>query len=228
MCVRAQKGVVAMTGNVGDVIQVTLAATWQAVQCLSVYYYRVVDAPTAGYLTGLSTEFQSQVLTAYAPTQIIGETFDSLRLLNIFTGDELIVGTLTPAGGSAAATGDMAPSFTAANIRLIRANARVRNGRKQVPLTRELDYVGNFLSAGIQTVLNTFAATLDNQLVAGGIDTFDPVIVGRVPYVTASGRTAYRLPSTIEEMGDNWSVVAGATLVNRVTTMNSRKFWRGV
>lgn len=217
-----------MAGNAGDVVQLTLSTTWQSVQCLAVYFYRVEDAPTAGYLTGLINEFQSGPLTAFAPTQVIGVTFDSLRALNIFSGDEVIDTSLTPSGGSAAVTGDMSATFSAACIRLIRANARVRNGRKQVPLTRELDMVGNFLSAGIQTVLNTFAATLDNVLQPGGIDDFAPMIVGRVPYVTPSGRTAYRLPLTQEEMGDNWSYVVNTALVNRVTTMNSRKFWRGV
>lgn len=217
-----------MTGNVGDVVQLTLSTTWQSVMCLGVYYYRVEDAPTAGYLAGLVTEFQAGPLTAYAPTQVIGVTFDSLRATNIFTGDELIDTSLSPAGGSAANTGEMSATMVAACIRLIRANTRVRNGRKQVPLTRELDSVGNFLSAGIQAALNTFAATLDNVLQPGGLDDFAPIIVGRVPYVTPSGRTAYRLPLTQEEMGDNWSYVVNTALVNRVTTMNSRKFWRGV
>lgn len=217
-----------MAGTAGDIVQLTLSSTWQSVMCLGVYYYRVEDAPTSGYLTGLISEFQSGPLTAFAPTQVIGVTFDSLRALNIFSGDEVIDTSLTPSGGSAAATGDMSATMVAASIRLIRENARVRNGRKQVPLTRELDSAGNFLSAGIQAVLNTFAATLDDVLQPGGLDDFAPVIVGRIAYVTPSGSTAYRLPTTQEEMGDKWSYIVNTALVNRVTTMNSRKFWRGV
>lgn len=218
-----------MAGTIGDVVQVTFAQIATSATMLNVYYYMIEDAPTSTYLTGLLTDFQSIVLTAYAGTQVSGTVFQSLRAVNIFSGDLLEDSTLSPSTGSRSiGATDVSASFMAAQIRLVRGNTRVRNGRKAVYLPLETDYSGNTISAGTQTLLNTYAATLDDQLDPGGIDLFTPVIVGRLAYTTPSGREAYRLPVSQAEMGDNWSPIIGAIVPVRVSTMNSRKYWRGI
>lgn len=217
-----------MAGNIGDVIQLTQTTDWSGIRMLNVYYYMIDDAPTETYLTGLLTEFQEEVLAPYSACQPTNIVNFSLYAKNIFTGDEATDSSPTPATGTRTPSGDSAASFIAANIKLVRQNARVRHGRKMLYIPLEGDLSGNQLSAGFITLANAYASACAENLDAGGIDLFVPVIVGRVPYTTSGGDQAYRLPTSQAEMGDNWSPVVSGLLVNRVSTMNSRKFWRGM
>jgi len=112
-------------------------------------------------------------------------------------------------------------------IVLERQNARVRNGRKFIPLSLESDVAGNVIVGGTVTLLTNLANAMASALNPAGVDHLTPVIVGRIPYTTPSGRTAYRLPASQAEMGDAYSLVTSARALPRVTTMNSRKTWRG-
>jgi hypothetical protein len=212
----------------GDVIQVSLKArNISNVVIRNVWYYRCTDAPGSDYLTGLSTDFQSTVLAPLAAIQPSDYVMESLTLLNIFNGDVLTDSTPTPAQGTRSVSGDRAPSFIAAEILLTRTNNRVRHGKKFISLPTESDIQGDAIVSGTLTLLNTLAATFDDVLFPGAVQHFTPVIVGRVPYTTPGGRAAYRLPGSIVEMDDNWSEVSSPRVVQRVTTMNSRKSWRG-
>jgi len=217
-----------MAGTDGDIVQLTVKTIYGTVPALNVYYYQIVDVPTATYLEGLATEFQTIVLPTFAATQLTNTIIESISLRNIFSGDELVDASPTPAAGTRAPTGDQLASFIACAIKLVRANARVRPGRKMLLVSLETDIAGQFLSTAFTSLAQTYANTLDNALNAGGIDNFVPTIVGRVEYTAPSGRIAYRLPISQEEMADNYSPVAGVTVSNRVTTMNSRKFWKGM
>lgn len=216
-----------MAGNTGDIVRVSLKATSGVATMRNVWFYRVDDPPTAGYLDGLLTEFQSTVLAPYAATQITSFQMVELVASNIFTGDEKIDVTPTPAAGTRAPSGDPCATFIAAMIVLERQNARVRNGRKFVHLPQEGDLAGQNIIAGTLTLLTTLANAMAANLNPGGTDLFKPAIVGRKPYTTSSGKTAYRLPATQGEMGEDYSLVDTARVINRVTSMNSRKFWRG-
>lgn len=220
-------GVVAMAGVSGDVCRVSLKYTVGSVVLRNIWFYRLDDPPTAGYLTGLLTEFQTAVLTPLAAALINTFTFTEIIASNIFSGDEVIDVTPTPAAGTRAPSGDTLAAFLAEMFVLERQNGRVRNGRKFIPLSLESDIVGSFVVAGTNTLVQAIATASAATLNPGGVDTFVPCIVGRIPYTTSSGRTAYRLPNTQGEMGDNYSLVSSARAINRVTTMNSRKFWRG-
>jgi len=216
-----------MAGNSGDICRVALEYTVGAVVNRNVFFYRLADPPTGGYLDGLLTEFQSQVLTPLAAVLTTSYTMVELVATNIFSGDEVIDVTPTPAAGTRTPSGDTLASFIAAMIIMERQNSRVRNGRKFIPIPLETDVAGPSFVAGTVTLLSNLAGGIDNQLNPGGTDTFDPVIVGRLPYTTSSGKTAYRLPASQAEMGDNYSIFDTARVINRVTTMNSRKYWRG-
>jgi len=216
-----------MAGNTGDIVRVALEGVFGAVVFRNVFFYQVTDPPTSGYLTGLLTEFQSQVLTPYAGVLTSTWVFSELVATNLFTGDEIIDVTPTPAAGSRTLSGDPTASFIAAMIVLERQNSRVRNGRKFIPVPMESDTAGSAFVTGTVTLLTALAGGIDNALVPGGVDTFTPCIVGRILYTTNSGRTAYRLPTSQAEMGENFSLVSSARVINRVTTMNSRKYWRG-
>jgi len=218
---------VAVAGATGDIVRVALELTFGVIINRNIFFYRVQDPPTTGYLTGLLTEFQTAVLTPYAAAMCNTYTFTELVATNIFSGDEVINVAPTPAAGTRAVSGDTMPSFTAAMLILERQNSRVRNGRKFIPVPLETDSGGSTFATGFVTLLNNIAAGMDNVLNPGGVDSFAPAIVGRKPYTTGSGRTAYRLPASQAEMGEDYSIVDTVRLVNRVTTMNSRKFWRG-
>jgi len=216
-----------MAGNSGDICRVSLKGQTGAVVFRNVWFYQLADAGTAGYLTGLLTDFQTTVLAPYAAAITTGYTFTDLTATNLFTGDEVIDVTPTPAAGTRTISGDSLASFMAAMIVLERQNGRVRNGRKFIPLGLEADTVGNVLVAGTVTLLTTLANAMAASINAGGVDLFVPAIVGRIPYTTGSGKVAYRTPTSQAEMGDKFSQVNSARVINRITTMNSRKFWRG-
>lgn len=216
-----------MAGSTGDICRVSLKASSGVAVMRNVWFYRLADPGTAGYLDGLLTDFQTTVLAPYAASQTTSLTFTELVATNIFTGDEKIDVTPTPAAGTRTPAGDPSATFISAMIVLERQNARVRNGRKFIFLPQEGDLAGQNIIAGTLTLLTTLANAMAASINAGGVDLFVPAIVGRIPYTTSSGRTAYRLPVSQGEMGENYSLVDTARVINRVTTMNSRKFWRG-
>lgn len=222
-----QNGVVAVAGNQGDICRVGLRMANGAVTMRNVFFYRLADPGTATYLDGLLTEFQTVVLAPYAAAITTVFTFTELVATNIFTGDEIIDVTPTPAAGTRAVSGDSLPTFLAGMIILERQNSRVRNGRKFIPLSLETDTAGSVMVAGTVTLLTTLANAMATNLNPGAVDLFIPAIVGRIPYTTSSGRTAYRLPTSQGEMSQDFSDVNTARVINRATTMNSRKFWRG-
>lgn len=216
-----------MAGATGDIVKVGLRGTYGGTTMRNVFFYRVMDPPTGGYLGGLLTEFQSAVLTPIAATITSNWSFLEVIATNIFSGDEFIDVTPTPAAGTRTPAGDLNPTFIAALIVLERQNSRVRNGRKYLVCPQESDIASSTFAAGYVTLCNAAATAMALTLNPGGVDSFQPAIVGRIPYTTSSGKVAYRLPSTQGEMGDRYSLVDTARLINRVTTMNSRKFWRG-
>jgi len=215
-------------GSVGDVIQVSLEMLWSNITTMrNVFYYQLADVPTATYLVGLDTEFQTRVLTPYAATQGTAMSFTAIEYLNLFTGETLTNVAPSPAAGTRTLSGDPSPSFLSAMILLERQNSRVRNGRKYVFAPSEADITGNGFAAGFITLLTTLKNGFVFHLNPGGLDLIKPVIVGRIPYTTPSGKIAYRLPQSQAEMGDRISIVDTGRVVNRTTTMNSRKYWRG-
>lgn len=216
-----------MAGNTGDIVRVGLKFSVRNIVMRNVFFYRIQDPPTAGYLSGLITEFQTAVLTPYAAHLTSAYGFLEIIATNIFTSDEVINVAPSPAVGGRSPSGDIMPDFVAIMIVLERQNGRVRNGRKFIPLPLEADSVGTSVVAGTLTLLNNLAGGMDNTLNPGGVDTFAPAIVARIPYTTSSGKQAYRLPATQLEMGDNYSLSDTARVINRPTTMNSRKPWRG-
>jgi len=216
-----------MAGVAGDVVKVALRGTSNAAIFRNIFFYRMRDGGTEGYLTGILTEFQSVVLSALASTMVNTYTYSEVTATNIFSGDEEMDITPVPSTGGRVPSGDYAPTFVAALITLQRSNARVRSGRKFIQVSTEGDIQGNLLSSAFQAVVQTAALTMATPLAPGGTDFFDPIIVGRIAYTTPSGRPAYRLPTSQAEMTDNWSYIKSAAASPRATTMNSRKYWRG-
>lgn len=215
-----------MAGSVGDIVQVHLRGQRGTAVWRLIFHYQMMDVPTPGYLTGLLTEFKTVVLTPLAATLGNVYTFVSLQALNIFSGDILEQTTFSPANGTRAGTTDT-PLQEAAMYLLARANNRVRHGRKMLPIPFKSDMTDPTFAVAYTTLAATLANAIKTDLNPGTVDLMTPTIVGRVKYTTPLGRIAYRLPVSQAEMSDKFSPVVDCRLINRPTTMNTRKFWRG-
>jgi len=214
---------------INDVLQLVLSGLYASQVWENVFFYRVEDAPTGGILTGLATEFQAEVLAVMAAAQNDATAYDQIIVRNIFSGDEAVVAPLTPVMGSVSGS-DVAPSFIAASIKLVRGNARVRHGRKSLIGMSEANMNGQIWTSGFQTDLQAVADAFAAQLNPGLADLLAPIIVGRVEYVPDPDEPdhfAYRLPESQAEMDDNWAYVVSGQASTVITTQNSRKQGHG-
>jgi len=218
-----------MAGTIGDIVQLTLRGSVLGELMENVHFYRVEDAPTAGYLIGLCDEFESEVRPAYATVQHDECLYTERVAQNLFNFDEYILTPLTPDNGSGT-TSDPVPSFVAASIKLTRGNSSVRNGRKSIAGAMEGQMIQQVWDAGYLTNLQTLADALAQELFPGGVDRFLPVIVKRVKTLipdTEPPQYTYTLPTTQVEMGANWAYVVSALASPDVTTQNLRKKGHG-
>lgn len=220
-----------MAGVEGDIIQLSLVGSFLDEQFQNVHFYRLDDEGTINYLEGLCTEFESTVLPLYADVMSDGASYVELRAINIFSLDEHIESPLTPATGAISAGGDDLASFVSASIKLVRGNARVRHGRKSIAGMVEVSAQEQEWDSGFVASLQLLADGLAQTLIAGLVDNFKPVIVGRVKTAvlgTVPLQYTYRLPTSQAEMDDEWAYVTSAVASPVITTMNSRKRGRGV
>lgn len=218
-----------MAGTEGDIISVTLHSLWQSQVTEMVFFYRVEDTPTAGYLEGLATEFEDNGLPIFALAQSVNMEYVQLTVRNIFNLDEFVKSPLVPDDGTLSAGADL-PSFMSANIKLVRSNARVRHGRKAFGGATENEIGGQQWETAYVALLQDCADWMAEEQIAGGVDFFKPVIVGRV-FVPADPpdipNAYYRLPTSQVEMGDNWAYVISALASPFASTQRSRKLGHG-
>lgn len=120
--------------------------------------------------------------------------------------------------------GQYLPKFNAASLYAPRTRGDVRQGRKRIGLISEANQINGTWEATFTPFLGDLATAFEQILsasVSGTIQTFTPVVVKRVPYVTSGGGTAYRLPIAgdpyVAAIATNW------TYDEDVTTQNSRK-----
>lgn len=218
-----------MPGSSGDIVQLTLFALNQDQQQLNVHFYRVEDEPTEGYLEGICTEFEDEVLPLYAAVQATTVGYYQLTARNIFVEDEFVKSPLDPVSGSVSSSAPL-PSFVAANIKLVRGNARVRHGRKAVGGAVENNIAGQEWETAYVDDLQLLADGLATNLVAGATDTFAPVIVGRVLHDADPPdhpNDWYALPTSQSEMGLNWAYIVSALASPFASTQRSRKLGKG-
>lgn len=215
-------------GAAGDILQLTNFSTYKEQMCLNVFHYRLEDVPAAGFLEGLATEFNADVLPTIKAIQSSQVHHIFQQVINLFNPLELFEWPLNEFGTWAGSTSDTGlPPFMANAFKLVRSNLTVRNGRKHFAGVDEAMSTGGAASAGLVALVDDVEAALAQELVAGAVDHFKPVIVKRVPYVTAEGNDSFRLPESQIEMGANWSYVAYADY-RGISTMNSRKVGRGI
>lgn len=209
--------------GVGDILKLDLQGNYQGQTWLNVFFYRIEDAPTEGYLDGLATEFGSVVLSAVAATQQASVNYDSITITNIFTDEQKQYTGFSPASGGITATNSL-PSIISASVKLVRSNTRVRHGRKSLLGFDEGDMNSNLWTSSKRAAITTAAQTFADTLTAGGVDVFKPVIVGRVLETPPPPeKPFYRLPNSLLEMGTNWAYIVDVFVSPYVRTMNSRR-----
>lgn len=219
-----------------DVFMLTISGLFNLQLNQNVFMYQITDTPSTGAPEGLVTEFLETVLPTIAAIQSTDFNWYNAKAVNLFDAADLyeenidVDGTRSP--GSSAAD---QPSFLALGVKLQRGNARVRNGYKYFGGLIEGDVSNGLWNVGGAPQTNLQAA-LSTTLVAGGIDTFQPVIVAREQetknFINKFGQTvsytAYSLPKTQAEMDDKFAPVIQASVNPQVTTMRSRKVGHGV
>lgn len=220
---------VVVAGEIGDIIQLTVRQLNQSQNQENVFFYRVEDTPTEGYLEGLCTEFDDNGLPKFADVQSTQVSYISLTARNIFNEDEFVMTSLGTATGTLSSGGTV-PSFVSANIRLVRGNARVRHGRKAIGGACEANMSGQVWDATYLGSLQDLADWFAETQVAGGTDTFKPVIVGRVLHDADPPDHPlpwYALPTSQSEMGLDWAYVISGLADQFVSTQRSRKLGHG-
>jgi len=218
-----------MAGTIGDIIQLVLRQTNQEQAQQNVFFYRVEDEPTEGYLEGLATEFNDNGLPLFADVQSTQVSYIEIACRNIFNEDEYVLSPLTTLTGTLSSGGTV-PSFVSANIRLVRGNARVRHGRKAIGGACEANMSGQVWDSTYLGSLQDLADWMATEQVAGATDTFKPVIVGRVlhePDPPDHPEEWYALPTSQSEMGLNWAYVISGLASTYVSTQRSRKLGHG-
>jgi len=218
-----------MAGTTGDIIQLTLNQLNQSQVQQNVFFYRVEDEPTSGYLEGLCEEFDTNGVPLFADVQSTQVSYISLVARNIFNEDEFVLSPLGTATGTLS-TGGTTPSFQSANIRLVRGNARVRHGRKAIGGSVEANMSGQVWDSGYLGSLQDLADWMATEIVAGAVDFFKPVIVGRVLHDADPPDHPtdwYALPTSQSEMGLDWAYVISGLADQFVSTQRSRKLGHG-
>lgn len=219
----------------GDVYQLTTSARYLEQLVQNVFFYRVEDTPTPTAVEGLISEFIDEVIPPLIALQNSTLNYFNVAAVNLFDKSDILEVATDIDGGVACSSPDtVSPSFVAAHFKLVRDNARVRNGSKYVAALCEGYLQGNSIvgqDAQLEDIADAFAATLT----AGGVDSFRPVIVARVR-TTASrinrfGQTVsyykYALPESQSQMGNKWAYVREAQGSTDVSHMDSRQKGRG-
>lgn len=211
-----------MAIGVDSLIEVSNVGTAFSAQVRNVWQYRVESTVFGLTSASLAEAWWNHVKTVMRafPTVAYAELYQSIevRELNNPTGD---YGTYAVPSGEWAGTranptqADTLPPFCAGSIRLTVGTRLTRPGSKRFVGLVEGDQVGGILHGATITLLNN----IGNVVTA-------PIVLG-APAATVS------LTPIIVKKGAGGSVLAhqeitGYLASNRVTTQNTRKFFKGI
>ncbi len=206
----------------GDIYQVTDVAYNNDQQFLNVYFYRrdSVVADVGDDASTLADSFEAAILDAVKACQNASVLHTEIRVQNLFDSTDAHTKLISTLGELTSV--DEAPIFLAVDVGLEHDNAAIRQGRKAIGgLDENQMSNGVVASAGFIASLASLMAALIDPLLYGVVDTFFPVIVGRI---LEGG--VYRLPETALEA--TYGGVESATYNPLISTQNSRKQGVGV
>lgn len=215
------------------IYQVTLAGNLRSQEIRNVFFYRDMTelSPSVALATDLRRAFAQSFLPVPAGTGFLDDmfsaevTYTSVEVVNLSDPTALHTFLTNSSPGGLA---DLTSPFAAMGFRTNRVRTDIRRGQKRIAGVADTDYANGVLASGVQAPADALADLLgsDKTNSLDPLTTWRHVIVGRIKYISPSGRTAYRLPETDEELryfdATQWEVRPN------MTTQNTRKVGRGI
>lgn len=214
-------------GVIGDILQLVFRQRFLNTDLLNVFYYQqmtVNSSPTETSPNGLMTAFMEDVAPSIAAIQVVGVTYTELECINLFDPDDLGSDTGLSLPGGTVVAADVESPWTVFEFQTNRTSRNIRRGAKRFSGVSEAWLIQGQLDPTHTALVGAVSVALSAAIQAAslpGTPLFQPVTVKRIPYVTSSGSTAYRLP---ENAGESVEYVATWNYT-RISTQNSRKGW---
>jgi hypothetical protein len=190
---------------------VKLFQTYQNQQCLNVFWYRASTGSDV-QASDLRTVFENNVMPDIAAIHPTALVYDDLLVQPVFgLGIEAGGQPLDP-NGNRTPSDELLPPHFASSIRLFRSTSEVRNGWKRFTGLDEGLITPDGLDPGFVALMTVLANQL--QATIGVTTNYIPVLV--------------RKPGTYKEgeLTDYvYTDILSASVIQRVTTQNSRKPW---
>lgn len=185
-------------------------------QFLNRYWYYTAASPGTVSAASVATAIEG-IIAAWLPDcQPAVVSHPTLSCDEVTSNDNFIERASTIPDGTLA--GSELASYQCAGIRLLRSTKETRSGWKRIAAGDESTVGGNNWGPSFLSVLENFAAVLNDSFSISGND-FYPVII-RYTYDSGSGEL--NPPS-------QWiyNIIASVEVKPQVTTQNSRKVGRG-
>lgn len=179
----------------GDIYQVIDTSTFQGQKMINVYFYRWDSVVVTGDADTLADEFIANVLPKVCAIQIAQVVHTQIDVNNLFNPSDRTTRAISEPGTGAIGSVDFLPIFNAVNFSLVQDNGAIRNGSKRYGgLVESWQTSGVITDSNVLTWLQDLADQLKDALLNGVVDTFFPVVVGRI-----LDGTSYRLPANAGE-----------------------------
>lgn len=209
-----------------DILGLTLSSGFTGNQADQIFFYKFVSGGS-GSASDLDIEFRSEVVPLIAAILQEDVPIFQTRTVNLFNDADWKETLISPIV-MGTRTGEPLPPINVAAFKSAKPSSSQAPARKRFGALSESDVTGNGLQdvSGFFTALDALAVKLGEDMVTGTGNTYEPVIVKRIPYLAPSGKKAYRLPASQAEADDfpaiNWS------WDNVVTSQITRKLGRGI
>ena len=206
----------------GDLFEIKLESEYQGITALNVFHYRDLTGNVTSEL--LNDEFAVVMVPLIQAAMHNTVTLVQTETRNVFDPLDFHVKVLSVTGSITGASSVLLPSWFAASMRMNRQRIDMRHGYKRFTGIVEGSVQGNAwnITEPQVTALVALAGQLNLPLDvdADVLDDAQPVVVKRIKYTTAAGKTAYRLPQNQGEFA--YFDVTTATLLPP-TTQDTRK-----
>jgi len=194
--------------------QIVAETSYLGKNCANIYWYRVPSVLGVDWAV-LGANFIATVLDNITPRLSNQADQHTLTVSEMTSTSNF--GTMSGAGVGDVLSADIAASFIALSVRLIRSDKSVRSGSKRYTGMVENNLTGNTFLPSYLTLWNATAYYLNVAIDLGVSGSAVPCIVRRT-YVTV-GETKILNPASAWIYSD----IAEVVVRSQVTTQNSRK-----
>ena len=205
----------------GDVVEITLHATFNGVAGVNRFHYLLGGADASATLAG--DAFETFVLPVLGQLVSTGMNFNKIVCKNLFDVLEVDERTVDLDGSQPSGGEDMSP-FTAWPFRLLHTDANVRAGGKRfMGVTEGQSTNGKTPALVMIATMSAIESILASDLdIGGGLSALLPVVVGLLD----DGLGGYDLPETQAELlGRGFGFITDA-VVGYISSQNSRKVYQ--